>query len=199
MPEPKWSPGILFLSHYACVLDSPLTRPFRRLLLGSKVEIFRWAGIKEGMEVLELGPGPGYFTIDLARHLKTGALYAVDLQQEMVSKLRRKLERRDVTNVKTYVADAAQLPLENHSVDLVFAYSVLEEVQDLTQVAREIHRVLRPLGVLAIVQVRWDFTQDQKRAMKIIVPTAGFDMIHEVETFLAWKARYMRSEAKKLK
>lgn len=186
MSQQKWVPqGKPFPARGSFFLESPL-----RGLLTWREGVFRWAGLKKNMQVLELGPGPGFFTISLANWVKPGVVHAVDIQEGMIARLRPKLAKRGITNVKTYVAPAWQLPLNNEAVDAVFAYQVLEEVEDLRASALELHRVLRPQGTLAIVQLKFDFGRQQKEAMKAILPQAGFKLAAEVDALFTWKARY---------
>lgn len=184
----EWVPkGKPFPANRSFLLESPLRSLFTR-----KQRLFRWARLKEDMEILELGPGPGFFTVSLANWVRSGVVHAVDIQEAMIAKLQRKLAKKGVTNVKTYCAPAWQLPLAEETIDAIFAYQVLEEVEDLKVSALELHRVLRPGGILAIFQLKFDFGQEQKGAMKAILPQTGFELTDEVETLFSWNARYTK-------
>lgn len=188
MSQAEWVPkGEPFPARFAFFLENPL-----RKLLTRKKKLFIWAGLKKGMEVLELGPGPGFFTISLANWVRPGIVHAVDIQQDMIFKLQRKLSQKRIRNVKTYVAPAWQLPLNNETVDAVFAYQVLEEVKDLRTTAIEICRVMRPGGLLAIFQLKFDFGKEQKEAMMALLPEVGFRLEDEMDSLFTWKAKYIR-------
>lgn len=186
MSQSKWVPESKpFPARFSFFLENPLRR-----LLTRKDKLFRWAGIEKDMEVLELGPGPGFFTISLARWVSRGTVHAVDIQEDMIGKLKRKLDGKGIGNVKTYISPAWRLPLRNETIDIVFAYQVLEDVHDLKTSALEICRVLKPNGILAIFQLKFDFGKEQKEAMMAILPEAGFKLVKELDTWFSWKARY---------
>ncbi len=188
MSQTKWVPESKpFPARFSFFLENPLRSLFTR-----KDKLFRWAGIEKDMEVLELGPGPGFFTISLARWVSRGTIHAVDIQEGMIGKLKQKLAKKGIGNVKTYISPAWQLPLGNGSIDIVFAYQVLEEVNDLKTSTLEIYRVLKPNGILAIFQLKFDFGKEQKEAMRATLPEAGFKLEKELDTLFSWKARYVK-------
>ncbi len=98
----------------AHVVDNPLRRHYTAQLLDR-------VGIQPGERVLELGPGPGAFTIEAARRAGPGGtLLAVDIQPRMISTVEKKAREAGVTNVETHVASAYELPLEDGSTDRAF-------------------------------------------------------------------------------
>jgi len=108
--------------------------------------------LEESARVLELGPGPGYFSRAVARCVPKGYLLLVDLQSEMLQKARRKLARAGLGNVGFVRADGAALPLPSGAWDCVFLVAVLGEVSDAGSCVREIYRVLRPGGLLSLTE-----------------------------------------------
>jgi ubiquinone/menaquinone biosynthesis C-methylase UbiE len=91
--------------------------------------------------VLELGPGPGYFSPEVARSLPDGRLALVDVQEEMLEMAKERLEGKGFANVEYYKADAVSLPLESESFDVVFLVAVLGELPDRSSCLQEIRRV----------------------------------------------------------
>jgi ubiquinone/menaquinone biosynthesis C-methylase UbiE len=128
---------------------------FRRWLQPPDKVIER-SGIKPGMIVMELGCGSGAFTPFIARVVgEKGKVYAVDIQAGMLQQLERKLskaENQDITNVKLAQASAYNLPFAEGSIDLVCMVTVLQEIPDRTKALREIKRVLKPAGILAVTE-----------------------------------------------
>jgi SAM-dependent methyltransferase len=103
------------------------------------------AGFSRG---LEIGAGTGYFTLNL---LRAGVLHravATDISPGMLASLRRTAERLRVP-VETTCCEAAELPFDDDSFDLVFGHAVLHHLPDLPAAFREFRRVLRPGGRLA--------------------------------------------------
>ncbi len=113
--------------------------------------VLDWIGLQPGTTVLEIGPGPGTFTVPAAQRIRPGGrLVAIDIQPGMIRKLARRLQEAHATNVLACVADACDLPLPANSVDHVFLIAALPEIPDRGRALAEIHRVLRPTGVLSI-------------------------------------------------
>ncbi len=132
-----------------------LTLPVRRLILSPAVLADRLR-LSPDDRVLEIGPGPGYFSVEVARRLRPGHLTLLDVQPEMLQKARRRLSRSGVQDV-TYVAgDAAALPFPDASFDVVFLVTVLGEVVERERAAAEISRVMAPGGRLSITEAAGD-------------------------------------------
>jgi ubiquinone/menaquinone biosynthesis C-methylase UbiE len=142
-------------SYIGPLLDSDLRRwmyPPERLIERS--------GIESGMTVIDFGCGSGAFTTHVARAVgKEGEVYAVDIQSAMLKQLERKLakaEFRDITNIELKQASAYELPFEDETIELVLMVAVLQEVPDRARALREIRRVLRPGGILAVTELLQD-------------------------------------------
>jgi ubiquinone/menaquinone biosynthesis C-methylase UbiE len=99
-------------------------------------------GFRRGLEV---GAGTGYFTLNL---LRAGALreaVATDISPGMLAALEGSADRLGLS-VETARCEAAALPFEDGSFDLVFGHAVLHHLPDLNAAFREFRRVLRPGG-----------------------------------------------------
>ena len=119
-------------------------------------KIITRSGIKQGMTVLDLGFGSGAFTTFVARAVGgQGKVYAVDIQPKMLQQLEHKLakaENQDVKNIELKQASAYDLPFEENSIDLVYMVTVLQEIPNRGRALREIKRVLKPGGILAVTE-----------------------------------------------
>ncbi|HEY82720.1 MAG TPA: methyltransferase domain-containing protein [Dehalococcoidia bacterium] len=117
-------------------------------------KIIERSGIKPGMTVMDLGCGSGAFTLSVAQAVgEQGRVYAVDIQPAMLRQLERKLarpENESIRNIELTQASAGALPFPDASFDLVYMVTVLQEIPDKGQALREITRVLRPGGLLAV-------------------------------------------------
>jgi len=160
-------------SFVASFLDSR----FRKMMQPPQ-KIVERSGIKEAMTVMELGCGPGTYTIDIARAVgDRGRVYAVDIQKAMIDKLEKKLKRsenRDVRNVIPKVANAYELPLPEDCLDSAVMICVLQEIPDRQRALGEVYRVLRPHGVLAVSEWAVDPDYPLRRTTKRICEQAGF-------------------------
>ena len=119
-------------------------------------KIIERSGIKPGMIVVDLGCGSGAFTTFVARVIgEQGKVYAVDIQPAMLQQLECKLakaENQGIKNIELRQASAYKLPFEENSIDLVYMITVLPEIPDRGRALREIKRVLKPDGVLAVTE-----------------------------------------------
>lgn len=128
------------------LVDNPLRRRYMRPVLDR-------TGIQPGERVLELGPGPGAFTVGAAQRVgHKGRLIVVDIQPEMIARVERRVREARLTNVETHVGSAQHLPLEDECVDRAFLITVLPEIPDTGQALAELHRVLRSDGVLSVTE-----------------------------------------------
>jgi SAM-dependent methyltransferase len=112
--------------------------------------------VREGMTVLEPGPGMGFFTIELARRVGArGRVVAVDLQPRMLSGLRRRAERAGVgARVETRLAAQGSLRVQDlvGAVDFVFAFAVVHELPDSARFFAEIGATLAPGGTVLVAE-----------------------------------------------
>ena len=119
-------------------------------------KIIERSGIKQGMTVLDLGCGSGAFIPFVARVVgEWGKVYAVDIQPAMLQQLKHKLAKagnQDIKNIEPKQASAYDLPFEDGSIDLVYMVTVLQEIPDRSRALREISRVLKPGGILAVTE-----------------------------------------------
>jgi SAM-dependent methyltransferase len=128
------------------LLNNPIRRRYR-----DPMTTLENIGVRAGMQVLELGPGVGMFTVAAARLVgDRGRLLCLDLQMSMLRPLQRLARRSRLTNVSVQAADAAALPLADSSVDLAYLIAVLPMIPDRRRALAELRRVLKPSGVLAI-------------------------------------------------
>ena len=154
----------------AWIVDNPLRRRYMARVLDR-------IGIRPGERVLELGPGPGAFTLEAARRAEPGGrLVAVDIQPRMIAAVEKKARAAGVTNVETHVASAYELPLEDGSLDRAFLVTVLPEIPDRRRALQELHRVLKPGGVLSISEEFLDPDYPLPRTVVRWAGEAGFEL-----------------------
>jgi ubiquinone/menaquinone biosynthesis C-methylase UbiE len=109
-----------------------------------------------GERVLEVGPGTGYYTLDVAGWIAPGGLDIFDLQQEMLDDTLRRAHARGVHSITATQGDARALPYRDSSFDAAYLVAVLGEVPDQGAALRELARVLRPRGRLVVGELFGD-------------------------------------------
>ncbi len=160
-----------------------LSSPLRRALQ-PPAQVVDWMDIQTGMQVMELGPGPGTFTLEAARRAgATGRVHAVDIQPKMIARLERTLRESGVENVTPKVASAYELPMPGASVDRVFMVTVLSEIPDRQRALHEIRRVLKPNGRLAIGEFFPDPDYPRRQTVIGWCRQAGFELVSRHGSF----------------
>jgi ubiquinone/menaquinone biosynthesis C-methylase UbiE len=107
-------------------------------------------GIKEGFHVLDYGCGPGSYLLPLAKLVgKSGKIYALDIHPLAIQVLRRIVAKKGMTNVQTIFSDC-KTGLPANSIDVVLLYDILHDLDDPNGVLEELHRILKPKGILSL-------------------------------------------------
>jgi ubiquinone/menaquinone biosynthesis C-methylase UbiE len=127
-----------------------LLNPLRRVVQSPRTVIAR-AELAPAMRVLELGCGPGYFTVEVARAVPDGVAVAFDLQTAMLA-----LASVRAPDAAPVNGDAMVLPFRDGAFDVALVVAMLGEVPDQQRCASELRRVLRPGGWLSIAETRRD-------------------------------------------
>ena len=150
-------------------------------------------GIQPGERVLELGPGPGAFTVDAARRAgPQGRIIAVDIQPEMIAWVEERVREAGLSNVETHVAGAYELPLESESIDRAFLVTVLPEIPDQNRALAELWRVLKPGGRLSITEEFMDPDYPFPRETIRRVEAAGFELVQRFGNLWVYTVNFRR-------
>ena len=137
-------PGTYTHGHHPSVLRSHSWRTAENsaaYLLGS---------LRPGMDLLDVGCGPGTITLDLAELVAPGRVVGVDAAGGVVEEADRLRRDRGVPNAEFRVDDVYALGCADASFDVVHAHQVLQHLTDPVTALREMRRVMRPGGVLAV-------------------------------------------------
>lgn len=120
-------------------------------LLRDPYEALTAAGVQPGQKVLEVGCGPGFFTVPAAQMVgEQGRVCALDVNPLAVERVRQKVEDAGVTNTEVILANAAETHLPDESFGLVLLFGFVRPIGDMDSIWAELHRVLQPLGVLSV-------------------------------------------------
>ncbi|MGB9598865.1 MAG: class I SAM-dependent methyltransferase, partial [Minisyncoccales bacterium] len=126
------------------------------------------------MVAADFGCGTGGWVIPLARILSEGIVYAIDVQETPLSSLTSKINLEGLSNIKKILADVENniKALSDNSCDLVIMSNLLFQVEDKKNVFKQANRVLKPGGLLLVV----DWKEDA-----VIGPAEGMVAKDEVE------------------
>ena len=139
------------------------------------------------MTVVDLGCGPGFFTIPAHQIVgPSGHVIAADIQPEMLDHLRGRLRSAEIHDVDVIQTTEGHVPVTDHVADVVFAAFVLHEANDPAGFLGECARLIKPEGAVAIIEWRHDadleIRADHRIAVSVITEfatAAGLDH-HEV-------------------
>ncbi len=124
--------------------------------------------------IADIGCGPGFFTVPLAKHVFDGEIYAIDVQQEMLDAAKEGLERIRLTNVELILSKDDRLPLDDDSLDGALAAFVVHEAENPKSLLEDTRRCLRRGGWIALLE--WN-----KREMEEGPPLE--DRIYELDLY----------------
>ena len=158
----------------AGVLDFTL-----RKLLQNPKRILR-PYIKEGMTVLDLGCGPGFFTMALARLVgKAGKVIAADLQEGMLAIVRKKIQnsaKADIVKLHLCRPEGTGL---SEKFDFILVFYILHEVPEPLLFLREIKDLLKTGGKVLLVEPKFRVSRDEFLESIGIMKQAGFAVLAE--------------------
>jgi len=144
-----------------------------------------------GERILEIGPGTGYYTLDMAEWVgPTGKVEIFDLQQKFLDHTVGRAAERGLTSVVPTQGDATALPYEDASMDAVALTAVLGEIPDPVAALREISRVLKPGGRLVVGELFGDPHFTTQTALKRQAAEAGLAWQEHSGNWFAYFARF---------
>jgi ubiquinone/menaquinone biosynthesis C-methylase UbiE len=145
------------------------------------------AGVSEGQKVLEVGCGPGFFTIPAAEIVgENGTIFAIDINPFAIRKVKKKIRKKNATNVKPMLADVSSTGLESQSIDLAFFFGVIHNLMTiLDKVLNEMDRILTKKGIIVIQKSR----KKKEDIVEAIEENGLFTFLEEKERVLIFKKK----------
>ena len=151
---------------------------------------------RPGERVLEVGPGTGYYTLDVAEWVSPGgSVEILDVQQEMLDHTIARAAERGISNITPTLADATKMPYEDGSFDAAFLVTVLGEVPDQDAALRELARVLKPGGRLVVGELLGDPHYVSHRSLRLRAAGAGLGYEQRSGSALGYFARFLKPGA----
>lgn len=122
-------------------------------------EVLNQLDLREDMVVADFGCGSGGWVIPLAKRLKTGRIYAIDILEEPLSALKSKIQIEKISNIEIILSDVESKngsTLNHESCDLVLMTNLFFELEDKKSVLEEGKRVLKEGGKILVVDWKKD-------------------------------------------
>ena len=118
-------------------------------------EVIRAMGLKDGAVVADLGCGTGYFARRMARAIAPrGRVYGVDIQPEMLDRMKELLDREGITNVVPVLGQGDDPNLPPASLDWILLVDVYHEFQQPKPMLSKMREALKTEGRIALVEYR---------------------------------------------
>jgi SAM-dependent methyltransferase len=150
-------------------------------------------GAGPGERILEVGPGTGYYTLDVAEWVgPDGRVEILDVQQEMLDHTMGRANESGLENVAPTLADATAMPYEDDGFDAAYLVTVLGEIPDQDVALRELARVLKPGGRLVVGELMGDPHYVGLKPMRLRAAGAGLEFERRSGNALGFFARFSK-------
>ena len=162
LPCPSWLAWMV-------EMDNPFTEVNRARVITGLL------GLAPGMRVLDAGCGPGRLTLPLAETVgPQGEVTALDIQTEMLARVRGKVETAGLQNVKFIYAGLGEGKLPKSYFDRAVLVTVFGEIPDQVSALKEIYDALKPGGILSVTEVIFDPHFHRRETALKVAQAAGF-------------------------
>jgi ubiquinone/menaquinone biosynthesis C-methylase UbiE len=146
--------------------------------------------VKEGMKVLDVGCGPGFFSIELAKLVgATGRVISADLQEGMLQELRRKIKGTILEPRITTVQCQRDKVNVSEDVDFILAFYMVHEVPDKASLFQQLRSVLKKNGRFLLVEPKlFHVSTEEFQSTLGVAEKAGFTVTQGPKLLLSWSA-----------
>jgi ubiquinone/menaquinone biosynthesis C-methylase UbiE len=137
------------------------------------------------MTVLEIGPGPGFFTTEISKLLNgTGKIIAADLQEAMLLKVKNKLEREKLTNIQLHKTEEDHINL-NEEVDFILIFYMLHEVPNKKGFLEELKGLLNKNGKILFSEPKLHVKKENFEKSVKLLQSLGFKIVEKPNIFFS--------------
>ncbi len=171
------------MSHRVCPwwLGYLLASPVRRLLQDPHAIMGTY--VREGMHVLDVGCGMGFFSLPLAELAgATGKVICVDLQEKMIKGLLRRAEKAGLSGrIDARVADRNSLMLSDlaRTIDFALLFALVHEVPDKERLFSDVYAAMKPAGKVLIAEPAGHVSKAEFEKTVSLAQGAGFEVLEQ--------------------
>jgi ubiquinone/menaquinone biosynthesis C-methylase UbiE len=142
--------------------------------------------IHERMTVLDLGCGPGFFSIEIAKMLKdTGKVIAADLQDGMLEKVNKKIKGTELEHrVEVHKCQQDTIGVKEN-VDFILVFYMIHEVPNQGNLLRELKSILKPNGKVFIIEPKFHVSKKSFEEMINTSKEIGFEIVDRPKVFIS--------------
>ena len=119
--------------------------------------------LEKGINVADLGAGPGRFSIPIAKIIYPGKVYAIDINKEFLDYIEKVKRERNIDNIITIHADITEkIPLENKSIDFILLANIFHDIvyeKKEENLLKEIKRILKDKGKIGVIEFKKEYTE----------------------------------------
>ncbi len=175
------------------LLTELIDNPHRRRFIQKPDEIAARMELEPGFTVVEIGPGKGSYTKAVAKRvIPGGKVFAVDISEEVIAKLKARVEREGIPNIIPKIDDAYNFSFADGSVDRVFAIACLPEIPDQVRALKECRRILKPGGIVSLCELAPDADFPLRRTEKRWARQAGLELKGEFGNALVYQLNFWK-------
>lgn len=169
-------------------IDNPIRRRIQ-----SPTTLAERMHLHSDMLILEVGPGKGSYTFEVANRVPNGKVIAIDIQESIIRKLRKRCKELGITNVEAEVMDVYNLKFKDETFDRIFLVCCLPEIPDPVRALRELHRVLKRDGLLCLSEFFLDPDYPLRRTEIKWAENAGFKLDSEYGNWFTYHLNFSKS------
>ena len=141
--------------------------------------------IRQGMHVLEIGPGMGFFTLPMAKLVGTqGRIICVEVQEKMMAALDKRVKRAGLENivqVRSCRSDSLGIEDIRHSVDFALLFAVVHEIENTAQMFRDVHASMRSSGLLLMSEPEAHVSREEYNKSLETAIQSGFEVVSDLQ------------------
>ena len=166
--------------------------PIAEKILSARSTLDRM-GLLPGQRILEIGPGIGRLLIPAAqRVLPGGEAVGLDIQREMIERLKARVKEMGIVNVSAMLGDATQPNFAAESFDLIYLCGVLGEIPEPQGALGQCRAVLKPDGVLSITEVFADPDYQSRSSVQRLAEASGFRLREVLGPWYYFTANFVK-------